>query len=380
MKKKKITQKHLSGLTSLERNEMNPIYEVLTKKDKEMIYHNLSDDLKQKAFISANHLLSQLQQYSEQMYSNFNLKEIINLSMYDRYKFSINLHKELWYAKTHNRDYRVLALYAFDEYEDVYNLIKQIIVDSKTIEGIIMEIASSKIGKNDFDTDIRIKTSAMKNSLDNIKSYLLKNKRIHKKAELILDNFFTVNESEENRIKNFLDIITQYNLNYLNDDLSRYEMFEQVILAPFKLRQYIKNEKQKKLNFENFSGMFDYFKETDPDVHKKVKDFINHNNTILNLKQSEIEPYCLMIFFEFFYLDIFKIKNLYTIFFSDSNSNTRYLEKFLEYIDMEDNNYRELLPWEPNMKEIFYEVSKGITYEEMIMPLKNGQCQYGTGL
>lgn len=380
MKKKKITQTYLRSLTPLDKNEINPIYEVLTKKEKKKIFNELSDDLKEKVFISVTNLLNQLQEYSDQIRFNYNPKEILKLSMYDRYKFSINIHKELMSVKTHNCDYRVSALYFFDEYEHIYNLIKQIIADFKTIHRIIGEIAKSKIGKNDFNTAIHIKKSAMKNSLDNIKSYLLKNKRIHKKVELILNNFFNINESEENRIKNFLEIITKYDLNYLNDDQSKYEIFEQVILAPLKLRQYIKNEKQKKINFENFEGMFEYFKETNPNVHKKVRDFINHNNTILNFKQSEIEPYCLMIFFEFFYLDIFKIKNLYTIFFSDSNSNTRYLEKFLEYIDMDDHNYHELLPWEPNMKEIFYEVSKGITYEEMIMPLKNGQCQYRTGL
>ncbi|WP_151948473.1 hypothetical protein [Aliarcobacter butzleri] len=301
----------------------------------------------------------------------FNPSDVILLSLYDRYYvYAMYHHLSLFFRRNNlvKGEYRK-ELYAQNGYEESYRLNQKLTLLFDRIMHLISKIKYYKIGVIDTNLDKAEQIKSLNNSIKYIINYLDKEPKSNKEAKNVLTIFTSFNVFE------ILEQIKKSNLNYINSDSTRYEIFEQVILAPIKLKKYIDLNKYKDKSY-SFEDLERYLKNSglwDENESKKIEYMKMNHNEFFKIQKNQIKSYCVTVFAEFFSLNLFDLKKIYTFFYSNAiTSSTKFLQNFYNHMPIrEEGTYlmvEEFLPYmHEDFKEIFYEISpKNIPERDII--------------
>ena len=349
----------------------NSEYENMSEDEKLEIRNKMTQNDIDYAKDCINLKICYLSTIYEKFEKSFNPSDIILLSLYDRYYvYAVYHYLSLFYRRNNlvKSEHRK-ELYAQEEYEKSYQLNQKLILLFYEIMCLISKIKHSKIGIIDTNLKKTEQIKSLKNSIKYIINYLDKEPKSNREAKNVLSIFKSFNESE------ILEQIKKSNLNYINSDLTRYEIFEQIILAPIKLNKYIDLNKSKDKSY-NFEDLERYLKNSglwDENESKKIEYMKMNHNEFFKIQKNQIKSYCVIVFAELFNIDLFDLKKIYTFFYSNAiTSSTKFLQKFYNHMPIkEENKYfiiEEFLPYmHEDFKEIFYEVTpKNIPERDII--------------
>lgn len=341
--------------------EYNYEYENMSNEEKIEIKKSMSIQ----EIEHAKNILNIKKEYLNNMYDiykkSFNLRDVINLSLYNRYYIYAKYHHLSLSCRGANvvKNQYKKELYAQDEYKITYELNQKLLLLSQRIMKLITVIKHYKLGFSDIELNKTEQIQSLKNSIRYISNYLNNEPKSNKEAKHLLSVFKTFNESE------ILEIIKKNNLNFVNSDYTRYEIFEQIILAPLKLKKYIDLSKYKNKNY-NFDELERYLKNSglwNDEEAQKIEFMKLNNNEFFKIQKNQIKQYCVTIFAEFFSISLSNLKGIYTFFYSNAiTSSSKFLNNFYIHISARRENnvmiINEFLPYmHEDFKEIFYEIT-----------------------
>jgi len=368
-----INEKYFSNIDFNEFGYTNSVYENMTSNEKLKIKSTMSAEsiLKAKAFLilKTKSIDSQYDFYQE----NFNPYDMISASPYDRYYICAKYHHFLMALKTNNKiqGEHKQQLYAQEEYENSYQSNQKLLDLLVNIMKVIFHIKHTKIGFIDRCLSKNEQISALQNSIKNITRYLKNESNSNREAKKLLSKF---NELEiyHNEI---LELLQVNNLNYLNPELTQYKMFEQVLLAPLKLKKYIDMNKynSKNNNFEDLEKHLKNFGLWNEEENAKINATKYNTEQFFKIQKNQVKQYCMTIFAELFHINIFDTKRIYSFFYSSAiTTSTKFLSSLYNHMLTETMDeylvVKEYLPYlHEDFKDIFYEVAPTNIPEEEII-------------
>lgn len=371
-----LNEKKLLELNDEQLGYINTTFENMTNKEKETIKScmDIKTIKEAESFLSLK--MKQLNSFNKLFKDNFNPFNVLELSAYERYYLFAEYHHFLMAIKTNNiiQGPHKLQLYAMDNYQDSYIANQKLIETLKDILYLIANIKKSKIGIFDSNIDDSKKTAAIKNSINNIIKYLDNQSIDNKEAKKLLKNF---SGDAAYRHTDVLESITKHNLNYLNQNLDRYESFEQILLAPIKLNIFITENKyaNKKNDFSNIEAVLKDAGRYNDDAKRRLENSTLNRNEFFKIQKNQIKQYCMTVYSELFNINIFDTKRLYTEFYSSAITSTNFLSSFYNHMPTKevDGYYviNEFLPFlQEGFKEIIYEVAPDNIPEKEIIDFK----------
>lgn len=368
-----INEKYFSNIDFNEFGYTNPVYENMTSNEKLKIKSTMSAEsiFEAKAFlISKTQDLDALYNFYQERFDPFDL---ISVSPYDRYYICAKYHHLLMQLKTNNtiQGGHKQQLYAQEEYENSYQSNQKLINLLINIMSIVFHIKDAKIGFIDSLLSKKEQVLALQHSIKNITRYLKNESNSNHEAKKLLAKF---NELEINHSE-ILELLQINHLNYLSHDLSQYKIFEQVLLAPLKLKKYIDMNKynSKNNNFESLKNHLKNFGLWNDEENEKIESMQYNTSQFFKIQKNQVKQYCVTIFWELFNINIFDTKRIYSFFYSNAITNTtKFLSSFYNHMPTKNvDEYlvvEEFLPYfHEDFKDIFYEVAPTNTPEKEII-------------
>jgi len=376
-------------------------YESLTRLEKNKILSTMNDEEIFHLEKEINLLIEEYKKALNQYSKSFHLLKIDSFSNYERYHLVAQYHHHLLNFKfKDNKDIEKRKKYfAVKRYETFYELKQKLIKFICSCILYVEDIKSSTKGIHDKEISEEDKINAIKKSISNIKKFLEKVKKPTQENQQI-ENLST--NFDNNNSKEILKHITSNNLNFvkasstkeydsillnkniskkditkirirlLNDDLKtveyNYELYEQVLLAPIKLRFFIDNKHEKNKKSMNLKRIDEYLNNicplTDEQI-EKLKNYEIHNEIFSKIGRNQLIPYCCTVFSEFFSINYFDLKRIYKLFYTENPfESTNFLKdpyNHIKEIEKDEKIYiEEFLPYLDNseFKKIFYDIEK----------------------
>ncbi len=368
-----LNEKLFSNIAMQKIGYSNPIYENMTIDEKLAIKRTMSEE----SIFQAQCFLEEKTKDLNNLYNlykkNFDPYSVASMTLYDRYYICAKYHHLLMSLKTNNtiQGEHKQQLYAQDAYENSYQSNQKLIYLLLNIMQTIFHIKHTKIGLIDSCLSKNQQILALRKSIKNITLYLKNEPNSNKEAKKLLSKFDELEIYHEE----ILELLQKNNLNYLNHEQTQYKMFEQVLLAPLKLKKYIDINKysNKNIDFESLQKHLQNCGLWDEEEKQKII-YMKHNiHEFFKIQKNQLKQYCITIFAELFHINIFDTKRVYSFFYSNAITNTtKFLTSFYHHMNTTSiDEYlvvKEFLPYlQEDFKDIFYEItSTNITGKEIL--------------